>query len=198
MTRFFLKLFSIFFLISCTDNIENQRTEVITDSYFFQKNTFNMNLYNCNSPNQNFNTTYKKTSDFSNFYKFSELIEKDEEVDNCIQIYAKISELTPLMEQLLTGDVYMEISNCNSKVEEEILLDSLKPYLDYLKENNVQVWTGISSLEKDNFLWINIWESEEYREKFLLEWVNSNNSGKIAKTLMSSAFCENPNTYLFL
>ena len=198
MTRIFLKLFSIFFLVSCTENSENQRTEVITDSYFFQKNIFNMNLYKCNSPNQNFNTTYKKTSDFSNFYKFSELIEKDEEVDNCIQIYAKITELTPLKDQLLMGDVYMEISNCNSKVEEQILVDSLKPYLDYLKENNVQVWTGISSIEKDNFLWINIWESEEYRERFLLEWVNSNNSGKIAKTLMSSAFCENPSTYLFL
>ncbi len=198
MTRIFLKLLSIFFLVSCTENSEIQRTEVITDSYFFQKNIFNMNLYKCNSPNQNFNTTYKKTSDFSNFYKFSELIEKDEEVDNCTQIYAKISELTPLKDQLLMGDVYMEISNCNSKVEEQILVDSLKPYLDYLKENNVQVWTGISSLEKDNFLWINVWESEEYREKFLLEWVNSNNSGKIAKTLMSSAFCENPSTYLFL
>ena len=70
MTRIFLKLFSIFFLVSCTENSENQRTEVITDSYFFQKNIFNMNLYKCNSPNQNFNTTYKKTSDFSNFYKF--------------------------------------------------------------------------------------------------------------------------------
>tara|TARA_B100000989_G_scaffold10287_1_gene6977 strand:+ start:1062 stop:1658 length:597 start_codon:yes stop_codon:yes gene_type:complete len=198
MTRIFLKLFSIFFLISCTENRENQRTEVITDSYFFQKNIFNMNLYKCNLPNQNFNTTYKKTSDFSNFYKFSELIEKDEEVDNCIQIYAKITELTPLKDQLLLGDVYMEISNCNSKVEEQILVDSLKPYLDYLKENNVQVWTGISSLENDNFLWINIWESDKYREKFLLEWVNSDNSGKIAKTLMSSAFCENPSTYLFL
>ena len=198
MTRIFLKLFSIFFLVSCTENSENQRTEVITDSYFFQKNIFNMNLYKCNSPNQNFNTTYKKTSDLSNFYKFSELIEKDEEVDNCVQIYAKISELTPLKDQLLMGDVYMEISNCNSKVEEQILVDSLKPYLDYLKENNVQVWTGISSIEKDNFLWINIWESEEYRERFLLEWVNSNNSGKIAKTLISSAFCENPSTYLFL
>ena len=198
MTRIFLKLFSIYFLISCTENRENQRTEVITDSYFFQKNIFNMNLYKCNLPNQNFNTTYKKTSDFSNFYKFSELIEKDEEVDNCIQIYAKITELTPLKDQLLLGDVYMEISNCNSKVEEQILVDSLKPYLDYIKENNVQVWTGISSLENDNFLWINIWESDKYREKFLLEWVNSDNSGKIAKTLMSSAFCENPSTYLFL
>ena len=157
-----------------------------------------MNLYKCNSPNQNFNTTYKKTSDLSNFYKFSELIEKDEEVDNCVQIYAKISELTPLKDQLLMGDVYMEISNCNSKVEEQILVDSLKPYLDYLKENNVQVWTGISSIEKDNFLWINIWESEEYRERFLLEWVNSNHSGKIAKLLKSSAVCDNPSTYLFL
>ena len=198
MTRFILKLFSIFFLISCTENSENQRTEVITDSYFFQKNTFNMNLYKCNAPNQNFNSTYRKTSDLSNFYKFSELTEKDEEIDNCVHIYAKISELTPLKEQLLMGDVYMEVSNCRSKVEEEILIDSLKPYLEYLKENNVQVWTGISSLEKANFLWINIWESEEYREKFLLEWVNSNNSGKIAKTLMASAVCENPSTYLFL
>ena len=198
MTRIFLKLFSIFFLISCTENRENQRTEVITDSYFFQKNIFNMNLYKCNLPNQNFNTTYKKTSDFSNFYKFSELIEKDEGVDNCVLIYAQINELTPLKEQLLMGDVYMEVSKCTSKVEEDILIDSLNPYLNYLKENDVQVWTGISNLEKDNFLWINIWESEEYREKFLLEWVNSNNSGKIAKTLMASAVCENPSTYLFL
>tara|TARA_Y200000002_G_scaffold107978_1_gene88317 strand:- start:74 stop:670 length:597 start_codon:yes stop_codon:yes gene_type:complete len=198
MTRSILKLFSIFFLISCTENTENQRTEVITDSYFFQKNTFNMNLYNCNTPNQKFNSTYKRTLDYSNFYKFSELTEKDEEIDNCIHIYAKISELTPLKEELLIGNVYMEVSNCNSKVEEEILIDSLKPYLDYLKENNVQVWTGISSLEKVNFLWINIWESEEYREKFLLEWVNSNHSGKIAKLLKSSAVCDNPSTYLFL
>ncbi|MBA86553.1 MAG: hypothetical protein CMB29_00580 [Euryarchaeota archaeon] len=198
MTRFFLKLLFIFFLISCNGNSANQRTEVITDSYFFQKNTFNMNLYKCNSPNQNFNSTYKKTSDFSNFYKFSELIEKDEGVDNCVLIYAQINELTPLKEQLLMGDVYMEVSKCTSKVEEDILIDSLNPYLNYLKENNVQVWTGISNLEKDNFLWINIWESEEYREKLLLEWVNSNNSGKIAKTLMASAVCENPSTYLFL
>ena len=157
-----------------------------------------MNLYKCNSPNQNFNSTYKKTSDLSNFYKFSEFIEKDEEVDNCIHIYAKVSELTPLKEQLLIGETYMEVSNCNSKVEEDILLDSLNPYLDFLKENNVQVWTGISNLENSSFLWINIWKSEEYREKFLLEWINSNNSGKYAKSLMSSAVCKNPSTYLFL
>ena len=32
------------------------------------------------------------------------------------------------------------------------------------KDNNVRVWTGISTLENNNFYWINIWESEEYRE----------------------------------
>ena len=92
----------------------------------------------------------------------------------------------------------MELSNCNSKVEEELLLEDLAPYLEYLKENDVQVWTGISNLENNSFLWINIWQSEEYREEFLLEWINSNNSGKYAKALKSSALCEKPSIYLFL
>ena len=92
----------------------------------------------------------------------------------------------------------MELSNCNSKVEEELLLEDLAPYLEYLKENDVQVWTGISNLENNSFLWINIWQSEEYREEFLLDWINSNNSGKYAKALKSSAFCEKPSIYLFL
>ena len=33
--------------------------------------------------------------------KFSELINQDQQKDNCIQIYAEISELTPLKEDLL-------------------------------------------------------------------------------------------------
>ena len=92
----------------------------------------------------------------------------------------------------------MELSNCNSKVEEELLLEDLAPYLEYLKENDVQVWTGISNLENNSFLWVNIWQSEEYREEFLSEWINSNNSGMYAKALKSSDFCEKPSIYLFL
>ena len=92
----------------------------------------------------------------------------------------------------------MELSNCNSKVNEELLLEDLAPYLEYLKENDVQVWTGISNLENNSFLWVNIWQSEEYREEFLLEWINSNKSSMYAKALKSSAFCEKPSIYLFL
>ena len=198
MSRIFLKLISIVFLISCSDNEEVQNTEIITDSYFFQKKVFNMNLYNCTTPIENADSTYKKTSDSLNFYKFSEITQQDDQIDSCTQTYTQINELTPLKADLLLGASYMELSNCNSKVEEELLLEDLAPFLEYLKENDVQVWTGISNLENNSFLWINIWQSEEYREEFLLEWINSNNSGMYAKALESSAFCEKPSIYLFL
>jgi len=198
MSRIFLKLISIVFLISCSDNEEVQNTEIITDSYFFQKKVFNMNLYNCTTPIENVDSNYKKTSDSLNFYKFSELTEQDDQIDSCTQTFTQINELTPLKADLLLGISYMELSNCNSKVEEELLLEDLAPYLEYLKENDIRVWTGISNLENNSFLWINIWQSEEYREEFLLEWINSNNSGMYAKALESSAFCEKPSIYLFL
>ena len=173
MSRIFLKLISIVFLISCSDNEEVQNTEIITDSYFFQKKVFNMNLYNCTTPIENVDSTYKKTSDSLNFYQFSELTEQDDQIDGCTQTYTQINELTPLKAELLLGVSYMELSNCNSKVDEELLLEDLAPYLEYLKENDVQVWTGISNLENNSFLWVNIWQSEEYREEFLLEWINT-------------------------
>ena len=190
MSRIFLKLISIVFLISCSDNEEAQNTEIITDSYFFQKKAFNMNLYNCNTPIENVDSTYKKTSDSLNFYKFSELAEQDDQIDSCTQTYTQINDLPPLKADLLIGVSYMELSNCNSKVEEDIIFETLGSYLEYLKDNNVQVWTGISNLENNSFLWINIWQSEEYREEFLSKWINSNNSGMYAKALESSAFCE--------
>ena len=69
--------------------------------------------------------------------------------------------------------------------------------LNFIKDNNVRVWTGISTLENNNFYWINIWESEEYREQFLAKWIKSNNSGIFARALSLSAVCKNPSTYLY-
>ena len=86
-----------------------------------------MNLYNCNMPSEDFDSSYKKSKDLMNFYKFSELVNQDQQKDNCIQIYAEISELTPLKEDLLLGENFMEISSCSSKVEQDVLLDSLTP-----------------------------------------------------------------------
>ena len=100
-----------------------------------------MNLYNCTKPIENVDLSYKKTSDSLNFYKFSEITEQDNRIDGCTQTYSQINELTPLKEDLLLGDTYMELSNCNSIVEEEMLLEALATYLEYLQENNLQVWT---------------------------------------------------------
>ena len=196
--RILIKLLIVIFIISCSKTEDSTQTELITDSYFFQKKVFNMNLYNCSKPFDSINSSYKKTSDSLNFFKFSELSEQDDQIDGCIQTYTQVNELTPLKEELLLGDIYMELSYCNSKVEEDGLLATLGPYLEYLKDNNVQVWTGISKMEDSNFYWINIWESEKYREQFLAEWLRSANSGKFAKALSSSAVCQNPSTYLFL
>ena len=55
----------------------------------------------------------------------------------------------------------------------------------------------MSTLENNKFYWINIWESEEYREQFLAKWIKSNNSGIFARALSSSAVCKNPSTYLY-
>ena len=196
--RIFIKLLITIFLVSCSKTEDSTQTELITDSYFFQKNTFNMNFYNCEISSNQFDSTYKKTENALNFYRFSKVLGKAESEDNCSQIYAQINELTPLKEELLLGDQYMEISVCNSMVQEDILLQSLAPFMDFLKENNVKVWTGISNIEDNNFYWINIWESEVYREEYIAEWLNSANSGMFAQTLSSSAICENPSTYLFL
>ena len=196
--RILIKLLIAIFIISCSKTEDSTQIELITDSYFFQKKIFNMNLYNCSKPVESVNSSYKKTSDSLNFYKFSELTEQDDQIDDCIQTYTQVNELTPLKQELLLGDTYMELSYCNSNVEEDALLATLASYLKYLKDNNVQVWTGISKMEDSNFYWINIWESEIYREQFLAEWLNSPNSGKFAKALSSSAVCQNPSTYLFL
>ena len=90
MSRIFLKLISIVFLISCSDNDEVQNTEIITDSYFFQKKVFNMNLYNCTTPIENVDSTYKKTSDSLNFYKFFHLTVQYDQIYCFIQPYTKI------------------------------------------------------------------------------------------------------------
>ena len=50
MIRIFLQLCILVFLFGCQENNESNTTEIITDSYFFQKNSFNVNLYSCNQP----------------------------------------------------------------------------------------------------------------------------------------------------
>ena len=91
----------------------------------------------------------------------------------------------------------MELSNCNSKVDEELLLEDLAPYLEYLKENDVQVWTGISNPRKQQFSMGQYMAIRRISRRISLKMDKLNNSGMYAKALKSSAFCEKPQFIYF-
>ena len=198
MIRIFLQLCILVFLFGCQENNESNTTEIITDSYFFQKNSFNVNLYNCNQPQNSINPTYFKSEDFRAFVKFSEISEKDTSIEDCEQRYFILDELTSTTETLLTSSFFMEISSCTSLMNQDDLTDSLNVYLDEVKTRNLEVWSALSPVQNNSFIWVNIWPSESYREEFLKIWLSTSTSGNLAFELRKSAICNVPETYTFI
>ncbi len=198
MLRIVLMVLSAFLMAGCKDTSKENSTELITDSYFFQKNVFNLNLYKCVTAQSDFNSIYKKSFDMSDFLYLSELKDKDLEVENCNQTYSVINELTPIKENLLEGDLYLELSKCIANVAEDELYASLDSYLEYIKNKDINLWSGVSEFNGDNFIWVNIWPNQEYREIFMKDWLNSSKAGDFSQELSKSAICESPYTNLFL
>ena len=190
-------VFSAFLIVGCKDTNQESDTELITDSYFFQKNIFNLNLYKCVTVQPNFNSSYKNSFDMTAFLSMSELKDRDLEIENCNHTYAVINELTPIKEDLLRNDLYLELSNCNSIVTEDELYNSLSIYLAYIKDNGISLWSGVSEFNGNNFIWINIWPNQEYRENFMNNWLNSSKAGEFSQKLSTSAVCSSPYTNFF-
>jgi len=190
-------VFSAFLIVGCKDTNQESDTELITDSYFFQKNIFNLNLYKCVTVQPNFNSSYKNSFDMTAFLSMSELKDRDLEIENCNHTYAVINELTPIKEDLLRDDLYLELSNCNSIVTEDELYNSLSIYLAYIKDNGINLWSGVSEFDGNNFIWINIWPNQEYRENFMNNWLNSSKAGEFSEKLSTSAVCSSPYTNFF-
>ena len=198
MLRIVLMVLSAFLMAGCKDISQENSTELITDSYFFQKNVFNLNLYECVNAQSDFNSTYKKSFDMSDFLYLSELKDQDSDVENCNQIYSEINELTPIKENLLDGGLYLELSKCIANVPEDELYTSLNSYLEYIKNNDINLWSGVSKFNGESFIWVNIWPNQEYREIFMKDWLNSSQAGDFSQELSKSATCESPYTNLFL
>ena len=190
-------VFSAFLIVGCKDTNQESDTELITDSYFFQKNIFNLNLYKCVTVQPNFNSSYKNSFDMTAFLSMSELKDRDLEIENCNHTYSLINELTPIKEDLLRDDLYLELSSCNSIVTEDELYNSLSIYLAYIKDNGINLWSGVSEFDGNNFIWINIWPNQEYRENFMNNWLNSSKAGEFSEKLSTSAVCSSPYTNFF-
>ena len=187
----------IILLLSCDNsNDENIETQFISDSYFFQKQSLNFNIYECNQY-QNYDfKNYRQSTSAQTFLKISEIAEKDNDVDGCIQKYMEVDELTPSSNFLIEDSFFMEIMDC-STVNQKDIEASIRPFLLSIENNSLELWVAVTKLNNNQFNWINIWASEQIRNDFMQDWVNSSASGKLANELGEDLFCNNHKTYSF-
>ena len=187
----------IILLLSCDNsNDENIETQLITDSYFFQKQSLNFNIYECNQY-QNYDfKNYRQSTSAQTFLKISEIAEKDNDVDGCIQKYMEVDELTPSSNYLIEDSFFIEIMDCSTLNQKDIET-SLRPFLVSIENNSLEIWVAVTKLNNNQFNWINIWASEQTRSDFMQDWVNSSASGKLVNELRNDLFCNNHKTYTF-
>ncbi len=187
----------IILLLSCDNsNDENIETQFISDSYFFQKQSLNFNIYECNQY-QNYDfINYRQSTSGQTFLKISEIAEKDNNVDGCIQKYMEVDELTPSSNYLIEDSFFIEIMDCSTLNQKDIE-ESIRPFLLSVENNSLELWVAVSKLNNNQFNWINIWASEQTRNDFMKDWVNSPASGKLANELGEDLFCNNHKTYSF-
>tara|TARA_B100001250_G_scaffold294846_1_gene256420 strand:- start:671 stop:1273 length:603 start_codon:yes stop_codon:yes gene_type:complete len=199
MIRHFSQLLVIsIFLSACSpEEINQSKTEVISDSYFFQKKIFNVNLYRCVSRNDRFSANHLITSDRLGQIRLSEIVEDQEEIEGCTLESFKLNELTPNYSYLLNSSFLFESSVCTSLKDEE-LETNLEPYTSTLEREEIKVWTGITDRNENNFLWVNVWQSEESRTEFMSYWLDTRKSGMLANDLKDVAYCQTPEVLMFL
>ena len=199
MIRHFSQLLAItLFLISCSaDEINETETELISDSYFFQKKIFNVNLYTCSVRNDKFSANYLITSDRLSQISLSEIVDDTEEIEGCSLESFKLKELTPNYSYLLNNSFLLEKSICTA-LKDEDLESNLEPYMSTLKREEIKVWTGITDINENNFLWVNVWQSEESRTEFMSYWLDTRKSGMLANDLRDIAYCQTPEVLMFL
>ena len=197
MIKHIYQLFCLFILAACTDNgLKTTETQLITDSYFFQKQSLNLNIYECNQNHDYDFKNYRQSTLGKTFLKISEIAEKDNNIDGCIHEYIEVDELTPASNFLLEDSFFIEIMDCSTLTQKE-LEESMRPFLLSIETNSLEIWAAITKLNNNQFNWINIWPSEQIRNDFMQDWVNLSASGKLASELGSDLFCNNHKTYSF-
>lgn len=196
-----LKILSniILFLVlsSCMSGIESDKEiEIIDDSFFFQKKSLNFNIYQCQKYNDLGLTNYRSDQEQINYIKVSEIAEKDINIDGCDHIYFVLDELTPSTTYLLDDGLFIEILNCQ-KLNDVDIDESMKPYLESIKINSFEIWTGVSKPQASNFTWVNIWLSEKERTQIMSKWIKSSASGVLVSELAANINCPTQQTINF-
>lgn len=192
-----VQFFLLIFLISCsTDENTQLNSTTIEDSYFFQKDTYNMSLYKCEKPQLDVGNL-RVSETFQELLYTSTISPSTLDIEGCATEDLIINELTPAIEVSFDQAFLIDISYCKTTKDEFDLNKDFTNFLTISADLDQSPWHGVSNVEDNNFVWINVFDDYEHRENLLLQWSNSNESGIIAKEFQALGKCSVPELYYF-
>ncbi len=192
-----VQFFLLIFLISCSTNENTQlNSTTIEDSYFFQKDTYNMSLYKCEKPQLDVGNL-RVSETFQELLYTSTISPSTLDIEGCATEDLIINELTPAIEVSFDQAFLIDISYCKTTKDEFDLNKDFTNFLTISADLDQSPWHGVSNVEDNNFVWINVFDDYEHRENLLLQWSNSNESGIIAKEFKALGKCSVPELYYF-
>ena len=192
-----MQSFLLILLISCSSEFNNTSNVVkIDDSYFFQKEKYNISFFSCDRP-QNQLANIRSTIDNQHFIKISTIDFEELDIEECTKDTFALDELTPQEGNPFENEFLIDISECKSNVEIFDINEVFSDFLNLTSELPTSVWHGVSELDNENFYWVNVFNNNEHRNEVLNTWTSNRNSGLIAKQLKSVGNCSIPKLYYF-
>ncbi|RCL38133.1 MAG: hypothetical protein DBW97_03640 [SAR86 cluster bacterium] len=192
-----LQSFLLILLISCSSEFDNTSNVVkIDDSYFFQKEKYNISFFSCDQP-QNQLANIRSTTDYQHFIEISTIDSQELDIEGCTRDTFALNELTPKEGNPFANEFLIDISECKTNVDIFNINEVFAEFLNLTADLSTFVWHGVSDLDNDNFYWVNLFKNNEHRNEVLNAWTSDRNSGLIAKQLKSVGYCSIPKLYYF-
>jgi hypothetical protein len=190
----FSQFLLLIFLFGCgNDNMPNTEVISINDAFFFQKDTYFFTLINCDSKENILD--FRKSEDGKSFLYIGKEDKSTIYRENCSTKNYSISQITT-NDLVDNSDIYLDISMCTKNMDADIKED-FKIYLNFINLNNISVFSAISQLDNNKFLWVNIWPSKLERLNSLDKLIKSPNAQSISDSLKKYGACDSPDLINF-
>ena len=190
----FSQFLLLIFLSGCgNNNIPNTEVISINDAFFFQKNTYFFTLINCDSKENILD--FKKSDDGKTFLYIGKEDKSATYQENCSTTSYSINQITT-NDFLYNSNIYLDISMCKKNMDAENKED-FKIYLNFIDLNNILVFSAISELDDNKYLWVNIWPSKSERLNSLDKLIKSPNARSISDSLKKYGTCDQPDLINF-
>ena len=174
----FSQFLLLIFLFGCgNDNMPNTEVISINDAFFFQKDTYFFTLINCDSKENILD--FRKSDDGKTFLYIGKEDKSEIFRENCSTSSYSINQITT-NDLLDNTDIYLDISMCTKNIDADDKED-FKIYLNFIDLNNILVFSAISQLDDNKYLWVNIWPSKLERLNSLDKLIKSPNARSISE-----------------